>query len=115
MIKFNARSISYLFALGAAVGVCSLGSKAQADVIFHNTTGQRVYFQVVCSDSSTWDSWSVGPNSNKDLYCNNTDILTAKITSYIGNDKKVVWGNVFDGNAYDIDYDSDGFLSFDQE
>ena len=106
-----ARRLGAVFAIATAAGALAGAGTARADVLFHNTTGQTVYFGVSCNGTGT-DQWSVAPFATRSVVCENG---SAAMRVYLLTDEArgevTVRATAWDGRSYDLGYDGSGDVS----
>ncbi|GAN77580.1 hypothetical protein [Acidisphaera rubrifaciens] len=104
----TARRLGAIAAIAAALGATAASPAARADVLFHNTTGQTVYFGVSCNGTGT-DQWSVAPFATRRVVCENG---AAAMRVYLPTDtargEAAVRATAWDGRSYDLGYDGGG-------
>lgn len=107
----TARRLGAIAAIAAAAGAIAAPGAARADVLFHNTTGQTVYFGVSCNGTGT-DQWSVAPFATRSVVCENG---SAAMRVYLLTDdtrgEVTVRATAWDGRSYNLGYDGDGDMS----
>jgi hypothetical protein len=104
------RRLKGFFGLVAVLVVPVIAAPAaHADMIFRNTTGRTLHFELTCNGTGM-DTWSLGPYGWRSIYCNNgSRVAAVRIrTDHYNGMEMVVRSTVFDGGTYVLGFDRGG-------
>lgn len=104
----TARRLGPVAALAAMLGAVAAPGGARADVLFHNTTGESVYFGISCNGTGT-DDWSVAPFATRSVVCENgSAAMRVYLMTNDAGGEGTVRATAWDGRSYDLGYDDGG-------